>query len=195
MSVDLNQDKKGQTTKPDNAGTQRAEDLNVFQHGNKLPYIAAVHCYALTDDEGIFATQTPVHNLRGGDGEAPRYQIDFRGLAAYRGLTETNKDAIRSMINGSKNHLFKKHPRQYALDSLHQMLPALDGEPASTAWFGGFDGVVASSQGKAKGKGKGKGRAAAIPVPPEVQQQQRMNPAPQRPRKRLQRQRKTPAPQ
>jgi hypothetical protein len=66
------------------------------------------------------------------------------------------------MIIGSKNYLFKKHPRQYALDSLHQMLPVLSGEPASTAWFGGFDGVVASSQGK----GKEKEKAAVIAVPP-----------------------------
>ena len=142
MSVDLNQDKTGQTTKLHNASTQCADDLKVFQHGNKLPYIAAVHCYALTDGEGIFATQATEHDLRGarGDGEAPRYQIDFRGLAAYRGLTETTKDAIRSMINISKNYLFQKHPRTYSLDSLRQMLPVLNCEPASTAWFRGIEG-------------------------------------------------------
>ena len=80
MSVDLNQDKTGQTTTSHNASTQRAEDLNFFQHGNKLPYIAAVHCYGLTNDEGIFATQAAAaaaYNLKDGSGEAPApcYQI------------------------------------------------------------------------------------------------------------------------
>jgi hypothetical protein len=56
MSVDLNQDKTGQSADPSNVDIQHAEALGVFLHGNKLPYIAAVHCcaaYALTEDEGI----------------------------------------------------------------------------------------------------------------------------------------------
>ena len=59
------------------------------------------------------------------------------------------------MINGSKNYLFQKHPRKYALDSLHQMLPVLSSEPPSTAWFSDIEGVV---------EGRAKGRAAVIPV-------------------------------
>jgi hypothetical protein len=85
--------------------------------------------------------------------EAPRYQIDFRGLAAYRNLTETTKDAIRSMINGSKNYLFNNHTRDYSLHLVHQMMPVLSGEPASTAWFHGFEG------------GGTEGKAAVMPVP------------------------------
>jgi hypothetical protein len=155
MSVDLNQDKTGQTTKPDNAGTQSAEDLKTFSRGNKLPYIAAVHCYALTSNEGIFATQAHSHNVRGEnvqDREAPRYQIDFRGLAAYRNLTEATKDAIRSMINGSKNYLFNNHSREYALHLVHQMMPVLSSEPAATAWFDGSEG------------GETEGKAVVMPV-------------------------------
>ena len=80
-------------------------------------------------------------------------------FAAYRGLTETTKDAIRSMIDGSRNYLFRKHPRRHALDSLHQMLPVLSIEPASTAWFGGFKAAV---EGKTERKAKRK--AAVVPV-------------------------------
>jgi hypothetical protein len=94
VSVDLNRDEIGQSANPHNIGIQHAETLGIFSHGNKLPYIAAVHCYALTKDEGITAVTATSHNLRKRefDKEAPRYQIDFRGLAAYRNITEYSKD-------------------------------------------------------------------------------------------------------
>jgi hypothetical protein len=45
--------------------------------------------------------------------EAPLYQIKFRGLTAYRNVAEPTKAAIRRMIDGSKNSLFKHHPQTY----------------------------------------------------------------------------------
>jgi hypothetical protein len=38
--------------------------------------------------------------------QAPRYQIDFRGLSAYRNTTDAVRRAIQAMINGSKNAVF-----------------------------------------------------------------------------------------
>src|SRR5882762_3857407 len=45
ISVNLDQDKMGQSVNPVNV-IQSAKDLSIFSRGNKLPYIAAVHCYA-----------------------------------------------------------------------------------------------------------------------------------------------------
>jgi len=52
------------------------------------------------------------------DQEAPRYQIDFRGLDAYGIITEDIRAAIRRMIDRSKNAVFINHPRKYAISSL-----------------------------------------------------------------------------
>jgi hypothetical protein len=139
MSVILEQDKAGQSADPTYIGIQSAEVLGVFLRGKPRPYIAAVHCYALRTNEGITATTSHSRNLRcqALDVNAPRYQIEFRGLAPYRGLTEARKNDIRSMIDGSKNALFNHHPRQYGLPLLRRMQPLLAGDPDATAWFGG----------------------------------------------------------
>jgi hypothetical protein len=141
ISVNLDQDKTGEKMKPDNVGIQSAEKLSIFSHGNKLPYIAAVHCYALTKNQGISAMQPTPYNLRNkkNDEEAPRYQIDFSGLSAYGIITEADRNAIRRMINQSKNAVFAHHSRDYGIPSLRRMLPVLTKDPASTEWFGGFD--------------------------------------------------------
>jgi hypothetical protein len=96
ISVNLDQDKTGQSVNPVNVATQSAEDLSIFSHGNKLPYIAAVHCYALTANQGITVTEPNSHDLRNQmeDEEAPRYQIDFRGLSAYGNITNPVRTSI-----------------------------------------------------------------------------------------------------
>jgi hypothetical protein len=43
------------------------------------------------------------------------------------------------MIDGTKNSVFTHHSRKANLDLLHQMLPLLGGDPATTAWFGELD--------------------------------------------------------
>jgi hypothetical protein len=141
ISVNLDQDKTGQSVNPVNVAIQSAEDLSIFSSGNKLPYIAAVHCYALTTNQGIAVTEPNPHDLRNQmqDEEAPRYQIDFRGLSAYRNITDPVRTSIRAMINHSKNALFTNHPRPYGIRSLKRMLPVLTGDPAATEWFGGFE--------------------------------------------------------
>ena len=142
ISVNLDQDKTSQSVNPVNVAIQSVESLSIFSHGNKLPYIAAVHCYALTKNQGI--TVGPggpdQRNLRGKkkDQEAPRYQIDFRGLDAYGIITEDVRAAIRRMIDRSKNAVFINHPRKYAISSLRRMLPVLTGDKESTEWFGGL---------------------------------------------------------
>jgi hypothetical protein len=111
------------------------------------------------------------------DEAAPRYQINFRGLAAYGALDEAMKSDIRRMIDDSKNALFNHHPRPECLDMVRQMLPLLNGHASATAWFGGSDcgsleqalssgsggggGAEAGDEakGKAKAKRKGKGKA------------------------------------
>jgi hypothetical protein len=148
VSVNLDQDKTGQSVNPANVSIQSAEDLSIFSHANTLPYIAAVHCYALTEKEGISVTTHIPHGLRGSQSnkEAPRYQIDFRGLSAYGNITDTVRTTIRAMIDRSKNAVFHNHTRAYGVDSVRQMLPVLTADPASTKWFGG------SGQGTAKQK-------------------------------------------
>jgi len=147
MSVELNHDMTGRTTDPEDVDVQSAEQLEVFSHGNPLPYIAAVHCYALTDDEGLWAMQEADSLDLGGevedDEQAPRYQIDFRGLAAYGNITDADKEVIRSMMSGSRDYLFRSHWRRDALDLVRQMLPVLDCVPSSTAWLGGMKDIVA----------------------------------------------------
>lgn len=140
MSIALEQDKAGQSVDPVNVGVQSAEILKVFSPGHQLPYIATVHCYALTGDKSICMTEPSRYALRnqGNDQEAPRYQIDFQGLDAYRNLTESLKTDIRRMIDSSKNSLFNHHPRAYGLPLVRQMLPLLTGHPAATSWFGGL---------------------------------------------------------
>jgi hypothetical protein len=120
-----------------------------------LPYIAAVHCYALTKNEGICVATPRVKTLRhpSSNEEAPRYQIDLRGLASYRNLTEPMKTDIRRMIDASKNQLFKHHPRDYGLQVLKQMLPVLIGDPGATAWFGGLSMEKGSSKISESSKG------------------------------------------
>ena len=139
MSMILEQDKVGESVDPASIGIPSAEALDVFLRGEPRPYIATVHCYALTTDEGIKVTDPHSHDVchQTRDINAPRYQIDFRGLAPYRDLTETIKNDIRSMIDGSKNMLFNHHPRQYGLGLLRQMQPMLAGDSDATAWFGG----------------------------------------------------------
>ena len=65
---------------------QSAEHLSIFLGASKLPYIA------LTKDEGILVSKlsSETEKLRAQkiDLEAPRYQIDFRGLSAYKMQTK-----------------------------------------------------------------------------------------------------------
>ena len=140
VSVNLNQDKTGQSADPRYIGIQSAEKLSVFSHGHRLPYIAAAHCYGLTEKQGTTVTKSINHNFRGkpDDQEAPRYQIDICGLDAYGNLTDTVKNVIRMMINRSKNAIFMNHSRTYNVPFLRRMLPVLTQDSASTEWFGGF---------------------------------------------------------
>jgi hypothetical protein len=139
ISVNLDQDKTSQSVNPLNVAIQSAEDLSIFSHGNKLPYITAVHCYALTVNQGITVTQPSSHDFRiqKKDEEAPRYQIDFRGLSAYRNITDSVRTAIQAMIDYSENAVFKNHSRDYGIPMLQRMQPVLTESPASTEWFGG----------------------------------------------------------
>ena len=79
VSLALEQDKTGQSVDPHMIGIQSVEVLGLFSQGNKLPYIAAVHCYALTSDEGIYVSAAAPYHLQYSkkDEEAPHYQIDF----------------------------------------------------------------------------------------------------------------------
>ncbi|KAM6495131.1 hypothetical protein JOM56_009754 [Amanita muscaria] len=148
ISVVLEQDKTSHTANPYTIDIQSAEALGLFSQGNKPPYIAAVHCYALTSDEGIrVPTASPYHLRRPDeDEEAPRYQIDFLGLAAYREVTRQMKTDIQSMIDGSKDALSNGHPREYGLPTLGQMLPLLNGGLDATVWVGNFRRGKVSSQ-------------------------------------------------
>jgi len=158
-SMALDQDKTGQKEDPGTVAIQSAEILGLFTQGQNLPYIAAVHCYALTRNEGIHALQPTDRELRcsSTDEVAPRYQIDFRGLAAYRNITESMKNDIRRMIDGTKNALFTHHPRQQNLDLVRQMLPLLNGDSSTTAWFGGLDQPLPGGAGGGPSQGSGAG--------------------------------------
>ena len=45
ISVNLDQDKTGQSVNPANVAIQSAEDLSIFLHGNKLPYQPRHYCH------------------------------------------------------------------------------------------------------------------------------------------------------
>jgi hypothetical protein len=141
ISANLDQDKTGEKMNPVNVAIQSAEVLSIFSPGNGLPYISAVHCYALTEHQGISVTSPPNRSARckTTDEEAPRYQIAFRGLASYANITDGQKATIRGAINRSKNAVFEKHSRKYGVQSLQRMLPLLGKDPASTEWFGGYE--------------------------------------------------------
>jgi hypothetical protein len=141
MSMALDQDKTGQYEDPATVAIQSAEILKLFTGGRMAPYIASVHCYALTEREGLTVHPPNSYDLRSHkkDKAAPRYKIDFRGLAAYRNVTESMKIDIRRMIDGTKNAVFDHHPRSDNLSLLQQMLPFYGGNSSTTAWFGGLD--------------------------------------------------------
>ena len=107
MSANLEQNKIGQSITPDNADIQSAEALSIFSAGNRLPYIAVVHCYALTENQGINIKQPSSQETDeiDEDLEAPRYQFGFRGLSAYRNITDSDKATIQRMIGHSKRTL------------------------------------------------------------------------------------------
>jgi hypothetical protein len=147
MSMQGNQYKTGIHADPLFAGIQDAKTLGYFSEGRQMPYIAAVHCFALTKKEGIDVTTSNryPHRHQERDKEAPRYQIHFLGLAAYRDISAHVKNDIHRMIDGSKDVLFKHHPRPYGLQLLRQMQPVLQGHEEATAWFRNI---------QAQGKGK-----------------------------------------
>lgn len=105
MSVNLDKDETSQSMDPAYVAIQSADSLDIFSQGNKLPYIAAVHCYALTENQGITVAE-PNLGRETYDDEAPRHQIDFRGLSAYRNMTDGVSAAIRRMMKWPKNALF-----------------------------------------------------------------------------------------
>ena len=153
ISVHLDQDKTGQNVNLNTVAIQSAESLpTFFSDGNNLPCIVAVHCYALstttTKKQGIFVTMPspssyPPHRDSKIDGfEAPRYQINFRGLSAYGNISEGVKTSIRRMINQSKNAVFSYHPREYGVPLLRRMLPVLTNDLESMEWFGANTGMV-----------------------------------------------------
>jgi len=111
VSVTLDQDKTGQSMNPCNVAIQSSEDLSLFSHTKNLSYITVVNCYALTENQGITVMQPSQHDFRrpSRDEEAPHYQIDFRGLSAYRNMTDEIRIAIRVMINRSHNAVFDHH--------------------------------------------------------------------------------------
>lgn len=154
---------------PVNVSIQSAEDLSIFSHPNTLPYIAAVHCYSLTEKQGISVTQS-TRDLRvqsESNREAPCYQIDFRGLSAYGNITDTVRTTIRTMIDCSKNALFVNHTRAYGVDSVRQMLPVLTVDPASTKWFDRLgQGTAKQKNSKAGPSSPGLKKSTAGPSTP-----------------------------
>ena len=139
ISAILDQDKTGQSILPNNVAIQSAEDLEFFSHAHKLPYIAAVHCYALNQPNkpGIKVTKASSHNLQNlgkNDKEAPRYQIDFCGLDGYGNISDEVKTCIQTMISHSKNEVFNNHSRDYGMSGLRQMLPVVTKHPDATQW-------------------------------------------------------------
>jgi hypothetical protein len=143
MSANLNQDMTGQTADLRNVGVQSAEKL-IFSHD-----IAAVRWYALELDESTPRTRDLSHPEN--NEETPRYEIDFRGLGAYR-ITDEVKVVIRKMLD-SKNALFNQHSRRYAVPSLRRMLSVLT-DPDATAWFCGIKNAEAPTGSPSKGNGK-----------------------------------------
>jgi len=139
--VNLDQDKTSDSVSPPSVAIQSAEHLSIFSGASKLPYIAAVHCYALTKDEGIMvskpSSQTEKLQARKNDLEAPRYQIDFRGLSAYTVITDADKSIIWRMLNRSKKGVFAAHSRKYGIAAVRRMLPVLSSDGASAEWYEG----------------------------------------------------------
>ena len=164
-SMALDQDKTGQKEDPGTIAIQSAENIGLFTQGQKLPYIAAVHCYALTEDERINTSHPNTYALQSPkkDEAAPRYQIDFRGLAAYRNITESMKSDVRRMIDGTKTRLFTHHPRPGNLDLVRQMLPLLNGDSSTTAWFRGLDKPLSGAAGGVPSQGSGAGEGSGGP--------------------------------
>jgi hypothetical protein len=136
VGVIYKQDKAGESACPDTVAIQHAESLNLYSQGQKSPYIAAVHCYALTTTEGIRMRMDSGYDLQHpeNDEEVPHYQIDFWGMAAYRAATELVKANVQRMINSSKNALFINHPRDYGILLLREALPVLSGDLDTTKW-------------------------------------------------------------
>lgn len=151
VSMEFDQDKTGHSENPRTVPAQSAEALGFFSGENRLPYIAAVHCYGMTKDQGLTVTTPSAYDFRGSkvDKEAPRYQIDFSGLTAYRKVTTEMAKDIRRLIDRSKNELFVNHPRPYGQHILRQMLPVHDGNPDSQVWYSGL-----RKRGRADGGGK-----------------------------------------
>jgi len=151
ISVNLDQDKTSDSVSPSSVAIQSAEHLSIFS-GVELPYIAAVHCYALTKDEGITvykpSSQTTKLRFREQNLEAPRYLLDFRGLSAYSIITDADKSIIQRMINRSKKGVFATHSRQYGIAAVQRMLPVLAGDGASTEWYGGDNPAGPSTSGQ-----------------------------------------------
>lgn len=136
ISINYEQDKSGEYSRPFATPIQSAEDLHLFSDGRMLPYISAVHCYALEHPQGIAVRTVHGYNLRHPeqDQEAPRYQIDFIGLKAYRDINERIAGCIRSMIHRSKNLIYIMHERKDTLHLLRQQLPFANEHPDSNTW-------------------------------------------------------------
>jgi len=141
ISANLDQDKIGESMNPLTVSIQSAEHLSIFSQDTKLPYIAAVHYYALTDHQGMSVSkpspQTKKLRSQKNDLEAPRYQIDFHGLSAYANISDADKAIIQRMISRSKNAIFANRSRAYGVASVRRMLPLLTQHPASMEWFEG----------------------------------------------------------
>ena len=140
ISAILDQDKTSKSIDPNNVAIQSAEALHVFSHEHKLPYIAAVHCYASNqpNKSSIRVAKASSYNLRNlekVDKEAPRYQVDFCGLDGYGNITDEVKTSIRTMISHSKNAIFNNHSRDYGMSGLRQMLPVATKHSDATQWI------------------------------------------------------------
>jgi hypothetical protein len=146
MSIALHQDKTGKNVIPTRVEIQDVQHLNLFMPDKKLPYIAAVHCYALIKDEGITVGDTVGDTNRSTrqqwkqrDEAPPRYQINFRGLAAYRDIADSGiagvSGRIRVAIDNIQNSMFTRHARQSTLEGVRLMLPMLNEENDANAWY------------------------------------------------------------
>ena len=138
-----------------------------------MPYIAAVHCYALTKDEGItvpkLSSQTEKLRAQKINLEAPRYQIDFRGLSAYSIITDADKSIIRGMVNRSKKGVFATHSRKYGISAVQRMLPVLASDGASAEWYEGNNptptaGPLPSGQEQALSRSAKRLRSASFEI-------------------------------
>lgn len=64
ISANLDQDMTGESVNPIHFSVEYAEDLSIFSRGTMLLYIAAVHCYALTENQGLVGQEPPPCSLR-----------------------------------------------------------------------------------------------------------------------------------